>query len=143
MADKFERLGLAIGEVYRSWKAKLNERLRPLGLSQAKWFTLLHLSRFPEGIIQKDLANRIGVEGPTLVRLLDRLERDGWVLRKNSKTDRRSKIIYLTRKAQPTLGEIHKIVTVLREEILSEIPDGELKTTLGVMLKIKGKIDSL
>jgi MarR family transcriptional regulator for hemolysin len=143
MTNTSEQLGLALGEVVRSWKAKLNGRLRHLGLSQSKWLTLWHLSRFPAGIIQKDLAYRVGVEGPTLVRLLDRLEKDQWVLRKNSKTDRRSKIIFLTKKAQPTIGKIHKIVATLRQEIFVALPDSELNTCLSVMLKIKKRIDSV
>lgn len=143
VTDKKEQLGLCIGEVFRHWRTKVNERLLPLGLSQAKWLTLLHLSRCPQGIIQKDLAGRIGIESPTLVRLLDRLEADGWVKRKASKLDRRSKAVYLTPKAQPTLRKIKKIVTDFRHQIFLDINEDELSMCLRVMTKIKGKIESL
>jgi MarR family transcriptional regulator for hemolysin len=141
--DKKEQLGLCIGEVFRHWRTKVNERLLPLGLSQAKWLALLHLSRCPQGIIQKDLAERIGIESPTLVRLLDRLEADGWVTRKTSKLDRRSKAVYLTPKAQPTLHKIKKIVAAFRHQIFFEINEDELAMCLRVMTKIKGKMESL
>lgn len=141
--DKSEQLGLTIGEVFRSWRAKANERLLPLGLSQAKWRTLFYLSRYPEGIIQKELATLISIEGPTLVRLLDRLELDGWVKRKSTQQDRRCKIIHLTKKAQPTLTEIHNVVAQLRREIFVDIEDEDVRTCLRVMRQIKNKIDSL
>lgn len=141
--DKSEQLGLTIGEVFRSWRSKANERLLPLGLSQAKWRTLFYLSRYPEGIIQKELATLISIEGPTLVRLLDRLELDGWVKRKSLKKDRRCKIIHLTKKAQPTLTEIHNVVAQLRREIFVDIEDEDVRTCLRVMRQIKNKIDSL
>ncbi len=143
VTDKREELGLCLGEVFRYWRTKVNERLLPLGLSQAKWLTLLHLSRCPEGIIQKDLAYRIGIEGPTLVRLLDRLELDGWVKRKPSKVDRRSNAVYLTPKAQPTIHKIKKIVSELRQQIFFDIKENELLMCLRVMTKIKSKIESL
>ena len=134
--DKSEQLGLSIGEVFRSWRAKANERLLPLGLSQAKWRTLFYLSRYPDGIIQKDLATLICIEGPTLVRLLDRLELDGWIRRKSSKQDRRCKTVHLTRKAQPTLAEIHKVVSGLRQEIFFDISDDDFCAFLPVILHI-------
>lgn len=143
MTEKSELLGLSLGEVFRSWRTKANERLLPLGLSQAKWLALIHLSRSPAGIIQKELASRIGVEGPTLVRLLDRLEADGWVKRQSSKLDRRSKIVHLTKKAEPTLAEIQKIVTGLRREIFMGISDKDIEVCLRVMQRIKRQIDSL
>lgn len=143
MTEQAELLGLSIGEVFRSWRTKANERLLPLGISQAKWLALLNLSRCPNGIIQKELAHRIGVEGPTLVRLLDRLEADGWVKRQNSKLDRRSKTVHLTKKAEPTLSEIQKVVASLRHEIFMGISGEDVEVCLRVMQKIKKRIDLL
>ena len=143
LTTRWEQFGILLGEVCRGWKARLNDRLRPLGLSQSKWLALLHLSRCKGGVIQKDLASLIGIEGPTLVRLLDRLEADGWVKRKISKQDRRSKIVHLTKKAQPALIKIHMIATHLRQEILSSIREAELETSLQALEKIKKKVDLL
>lgn len=136
-----EQFGRAIGDVARAWRSKVNERLKPLGLSEAKWITLLYLSRCEEGIIQIELAKRIGIEGPTLVRLLDRLEADGWVKRKMSKIDRRSNIVVLGRKAQPVLKEIRGIVRELREESLSGLSERDIATTLKVLQRVRERIE--
>lgn len=50
----------------RAWRLKLDERLKPMGLSQAKWRTLLHLSLAPDALTQKQIAARLGIEEPTL-----------------------------------------------------------------------------
>ena len=74
--------GLELGLLARWWRSKLDERLRPLGLSQARWTALWHLARGGDGLTQKQLARAVGVEGPSMVRVLDALERDGLVERR-------------------------------------------------------------
>ena len=67
-----ETVGQLLGETARVWRQKLDQRLRPLGLSQAKWRTIALLAR--GHLTQRDLAERLSIEEPTLARLLTRLE---------------------------------------------------------------------
>ena len=67
-----ETVGQLLHETARVWRHKLDQRLRPLGLSQAKWRTIAHLARGQ--MTQRDLAERLSIEEPTLARLLTRLE---------------------------------------------------------------------
>lgn len=50
---------------------------------------------------QADLARNMHVEAPTIVKVVDRMERDGLIVREACPTDRRRKIIRPTRKAVP------------------------------------------
>ncbi|NQD96761.1 MarR family transcriptional regulator, partial [Pseudomonas sp. CrR25] len=75
------RFAMQIAQLSRAWRAELDRRLVGLGLSQARWLVLLHLSRFDELPTQRELAQSVGVEGPTLARLLDSLEAQGLVSR--------------------------------------------------------------
>src|SRR5260370_42428900 len=84
-----ETFGLLLHGTARAWRQKLDERLKPMGLSQAKWRTLMHLSLAEEALTQAEIAGRLGVEEPTMVTLLHRLERGGWITRANSSRDRR------------------------------------------------------
>src|SRR5262252_10513059 len=95
-----ETLGLLLHGTARAWRLKLDERLKPMGLSQAKWRTLLHLSIAPEALTQAEIAERLGIEEPSLVTLLHRLENEGWITRKNSLHDRRCKMVLLGQRAQ-------------------------------------------
>src|SRR3954452_18189714 len=95
-----EQFGPLVHGVARAWRQKLDHRLQPLGLSQAKWRTLLHLSRADAALTQSQIADRLGIEEPTLVNLLHRLERTGWITRKTSSHDRRCKTVHLCMRAQ-------------------------------------------
>ncbi|MCO6389412.1 MarR family winged helix-turn-helix transcriptional regulator [Aliihoeflea sp. 40Bstr573] len=67
---------MELGRVSRRWRTRLDERLRNTGLNQARWTVLLQLSNFGPAS-QRELAERVGVEGPTLARVLDRLADQG------------------------------------------------------------------
>ena len=55
-----EKIGFLLGETARTWRLKLDARLKPMGLSQAKWRTLLHLSLADEVLTQAEIAARLG-----------------------------------------------------------------------------------
>ncbi len=80
MPDQIERsgdfggFGPSLLELSNRWRRAIDAELRPLGLSQATWRTLVFVSRSGTGYLQKDLACRLGIEGPSLVPLLDALE---------------------------------------------------------------------
>src|SRR5260370_8599355 len=78
----------------RAWRLKLDERLKPMGLSQAKWRTLMHLSVAPGPLTQAEIAAHLGIEEPTLVTLLHRLEGHRCSARKNTSHDRRLKTVH-------------------------------------------------
>lgn len=73
--DNQHRFGMQLAQMSRGWRAELDRRLAGLNLSQARWLVLLHLARFEEAPTQRELAQSVGVEGPTLARLLDKIGR--------------------------------------------------------------------
>ena len=139
MTDHTETFAMLLGEVSRLWRRSLDERLKPLGLSQAKWRALLHLS-FGDGISQRELSERIGIEGPTLVGLLDRLAKDGYIQRRESADDRRCKTVHLSAKAHATLSEIKRVNNQLRRELLGDVPPKQLHTAIDTLQHVKDRI---
>lgn len=134
-------LGLQIGQASRKWRKRLNARLKHTGLSEARWVTLLRLSLLGP-IAQGDLAEQIGIQGPTLVRLLDALEKQQLIERRASDGDRRVKRIHLTRKAQPALARITAISDQLRVELLAGIPAADLATAHRVLRIITDRLET-
>ena len=63
----------------QNWRRQVDGRVRQFGLTDATWRPLLHLGRFGDGVRQTDLAASLAIEGPSLVRLLDALERTGLI----------------------------------------------------------------
>ena len=75
---------------------------------------------------QRELAQSISIEGPTLARLLDGLEKQGLVKRLAVTEDRRAKRIMLTQEAGPLIEKIETIAEALRKELLSGLDDEEI-----------------
>ncbi len=137
----YETFGPLLHGTARAWRLKLDERLKPMGLSQAKWRTLLHLSLAPGTLTQTEIAARLGIEEPSLVTLLHRLESERWVARRSSPHDRRCKMVYLGRRAQRVIAQINAAADELRHELLSDIPASELQTCIKVLAHICGKAE--
>lgn len=137
-----ERLGLLLNETARAWRTKLDQRLRPLGLSMGKWSTLAHLARGGDKLTQSEVAARVGVEEPTLAGILDRLEQDGWVKRKSSTADRRCKTVHLQKRSVAVLDQIFRTAGELRQELLAEIPRQDLETCAKVLTQIRDRAEA-
>ena len=128
-----EHVGITISRTARTWRTKLDERLSPLGLTQARWLVLMHLSRMGGESLQKELAFIVGVEGPTLVRVLDGLERLGLVQRLGVEGDKRARLIRLTPQADSVINDIMRIGIKLRGEALAGISDQDLESFFRVL----------
>ena len=128
-----EHVGITISRTARTWRTKLDERLSPLGLTQARWLVLMHLSRMGGESLQKELAFIVGVEGPTLVRVLDGLERLGLVQRLGVEGDKRARLIRLTPKAASVISDIMRIGIKLRGEALAGISDEDIESFFRVL----------
>jgi MarR family transcriptional regulator for hemolysin len=136
-----ETIGPLLHGTARAWRSKLDERLKPMGLSQAKWRTLLHLSVAPGPLTQAEIAARLGIEEPTLVTLLHRLENGGWVTRRSSPHDRRCKMVHLGRRAQRVIAQINAVASELRHELLADIPASQLRTCINVLARIRDRAE--
>jgi MarR family transcriptional regulator, transcriptional regulator for hemolysin len=133
--------GLVLFSTARAWRTKLDRRLRPLGLSQGKWRTLINLWYGGDKLTQKELADRMGIEEPTLAGLLKRLEDDGWIKREESPNDRRCKIVHLQRRSKPVVDEIMIAAYQLRDELVREVPAEDLETCVRVLRHIRAKAE--
>jgi MarR family transcriptional regulator for hemolysin len=134
-------LGLVLFGTARAWRTKLDQRLRPLGLSQGKWRTLIHLSQGGNKLTQKEIAERMGIEGATLAGLLDRLQDDGWIQRRGSAEDRRCKTVHLQRRSKAVLDKIFNAAHDLRAELIEDIPQRDLETCIRVLSKVREKAE--
>src|SRR5437016_12465559 len=137
--NRAKSLGHLLHGTARAWRQKLDERLKPMGLGQAKWRTLMHLSIAQEALTQAEIAARLGVEEPTVVTLLHRLEREAWVTRTNSPHDRRCKMVLLGRRAQRVIAQINANADKLRHELLAEITESELKTCMRMLERVRDR----
>jgi MarR family transcriptional regulator for hemolysin len=140
-AADIEKLGFILNETARVWRTKLDQRLKPLGLSMGKWRTLAHLAQGADKLTQREIAARIGIEEPTLAGILDRLQNDGWIKRKCHTDDRRCKTIHLQRGSAAVLDRIFSTAQDLRHELIADIPTRDLETCLRVLAQIRERAE--
>src|SRR5689334_3173608 len=127
--------------VARRWRNLMNEELRAVGQSQARWGVLYWIAIFGDTVNQTELADRIGVEQPTLGRVLRDLEAEGLVERAAGSADRRAKVIRLTAAAKPVMKQINRIADSVRARLLGGIDPSDLTVCMSVFAQILANMD--
>jgi MarR family transcriptional regulator for hemolysin len=137
-----EQFAEALHLAAHGWRTALDRRLRPLGYSRSRWMVLLHVWR-TDGITHRELAERLGIEAPTLVRLIDRMESDGLLKRRASESDRRVKHLHLSAAGKKEVASVWAEASDLRKEILSGMSRKEISATLAVLQKLRHRLETL
>ncbi|WP_158590462.1 MarR family winged helix-turn-helix transcriptional regulator [Noviherbaspirillum cavernae] len=132
-ANVQEEFGMTIGNVSRLWRDRVNQRLKPLGLNQSKGRALLYLSRVPDGVTQVDLARVLGIEAPTVTRLVKQLEDAGWLTRRTSPEDARRKMLHVTAKAKKIIVRIDEEIRQLRAATVGRLTNEQAAAGLAAL----------
>ncbi len=117
-------LSTLLKKVNRLLIKRANELIKPYDINHAYTFILMELFN-QDGLTQAELVQLIEVEQPTAVRTLDRMERDGFITRQSSTTDRRVVHIYLTEKAKNTKNNLVQSAHQLNEIAFSGLSQQE------------------
>lgn len=117
----------------RHWRRIAEKELEKLGISEACAAPLLWASRLGGGVRQVTLAAYVGIEGPSLVRLLDQLVAAELVVRRDDPTDRRAKTIWLTRTGERLAAIIEERLVEMRAQVLADVTAQDLEATLRVL----------
>lgn len=142
LSDYQRELGQAIGEISRIWRYQMNNRLKPFGLNLSTRQVLIELSRHPAGLMQRELAGKLGIEDSTLVRLLDLLEEKEWIRRVPSSDDKRRKYAMLTPKASHQIKIIEKLSKEMRAQMMHGMSIAETQSTALLMHRMKNNLAS-
>ena len=129
-------IGFVVNNTAKAFQKALDAELRKnVGVTISQWRIISTLTRQP-GITQKEIADKVGIEGSTLVPIIDKMEKDGFVKRKLDSEDRRINRIYLTTKADGLWNSMIECALRIRKLSLKEISEEQIKTTLEVLRKI-------
>jgi MarR family transcriptional regulator for hemolysin len=132
-------------EIYRvsaSWRREIDFRVRDFGLTEATWRPLLYLGRLGDRQRQTDLAAALMIEAASLVRLVDALERTGFVERIEDPDDRRSKRITMTEQGRAIYARVDAIHQALAEDFVKDVSPEEMTICASVLARVLHAIDS-
>ena len=138
-----ERFSVALHATARSWRIALDARLKDLGVGQSGWLTIAIIAKSKTELSQRALADQLGVEGPSVVSMLDRLEGAGLVLRAPCPTDRRVKLVHLTAEGRDLYAKVREQADAFRASILGEVPPDQLAAATALLETLRTRIEEL
>ncbi|NLS19218.1 MarR family transcriptional regulator [Rhizobium sp. P40RR-XXII] len=115
----------------RKLRAAFDALVREHGMTLSRARVFRKLSR-RDGINQRELADELELETPTLVRILDAMEAQNFIERRAALADRRAKQIFMTEAGKLVAAEVEALATGVRADILEGISDEDV----GVALKV-------
>lgn len=137
-----ERFSLALHNCARAWRRALDRRLKDLGIGQAGWMTIAIIAKAEQALSQTELADRLGIENPTMVAMVDRLMKTGLVMREPSGTDRRVKQILLTADGKKLYRRVKKEADIFRTELLRDIDPAALAAMTDLLETLQTAADA-
>jgi MarR family transcriptional regulator for hemolysin len=142
MIDLEERFATALHGTARAWRQVVDRRLKFLGVSQAGWMTIAMAAKAREPLSQSELADSLGVEGATMVAMVDRLVKAGLVRREPSTSDRRIKRVVVTEAGYRLFNTVKTEAAAVRKELLSKLDPKKLEVATDVLEALQGMIDA-
>ncbi|MEG0020599.1 MAG: MarR family transcriptional regulator [Oscillospiraceae bacterium] len=115
------------------------KRLNCYNITRTQWIALYYINT-NQDITQKQLADKMSLKEPTVVRLLDRIQAIGWITRINSEDDKRLKILKLTPSGEKVETEMLSVAEKFRNDATRDIPQQELTTYNAVLRKMLDNI---
>ncbi len=124
----------------RRWRRLADMAADAHGISEAKALPLVLIARMGGEPRQNVLADALGIEGPSLVRLLDQLCAAGLVRRREDVTDRRAKVLSLTPAGEAVVAGIEADLDRLRETVFTGVSAADLEAGLRVFAAIQAPL---
>ncbi|GFN32904.1 MarR family winged helix-turn-helix transcriptional regulator [Paenibacillus xylaniclasticus] len=121
-----ESIGYLIVNTGRKLSSSLTQLFQSYQLTSEQWSLLLTLHH-EDNISQKELADRTEKDPANVTRILDQLERKGFVTRQPNPEDRRSYLMHITPVGRKAAVDLIPVENRFMAEVLAGIPEAELE----------------
>ena len=129
-------IGFVVNATAKAFQKSFDLELRKnAGVSLSQWRVVGALVIQP-GLTQKEIADKVGIEGATLVPVIDKMEKEGLLKRKPDSDDRRVNRIYLTQKADSLWETMIECALRIRKSSSKNVSESDIQTTLETLRKI-------
>lgn len=139
--DFDESVGCWVAMTAHALRRALDLELSREHITFRQWEVLASLSLENEQS-QTEMAERLGIEAPTLAGLISRMERDGWLVRQNCPNDRRKKRIRPTEKANEIWNRTVEMCKRVRAQATQGISAEDLQTLKRVCQTIRENLEA-
>jgi DNA-binding MarR family transcriptional regulator len=95
------------------------------------------------GVSQTELADMLEIDRASAGRMIDRMERNGWVERRPDRADRRINRLHLTDEARKVHADMWAIAEATVDDALSPLSVSEREQYAELTAKVKGRLQTL
>jgi DNA-binding MarR family transcriptional regulator len=140
--DDDEYIGYVLSDVARLIRTVFDRRVRDIGLTRAQWLVLTRLYRRP-GASQTELADMLEIDRASAGRMIDRMQKNGWLERRADSDDRRINRLYLTADARRAHKDMWAIAETTVDDALAPLSDTEREQFTRLAARVKGQLQSM
>jgi len=140
--DDDEYIGYVLSDVARLIRTVFDRRVRDIGLTRAQWLVLTRLYRRP-GASQTELADMLEIDRASAGRMIDRMQKNGWVERRADSGDRRINRLYLTADARRAHKDMWAIAEATVDDALTPLSVAEREQFTRLAARVKGQLQSM
>jgi len=137
--DPHDSLGFHCALTFRAFTAALERRLEGSRVSPTQFIALAHLIALGP-MAQAELAGHLSITAASAVRLVDRMERDGWVARRPDRVDRRVKRVVPTAEARRMWRRISRHGRAVLEEAYAGIDRREITRAMRLLERVRANL---
>ena len=140
--DDDEYIGYVLSDVARLIRTVFDRRVRDIGLTRAQWLVLTRLYRRP-GASQTELADMLEIDRASAGRMIDRMQKNGWVERRADSDDRRINRLYLTADARRAHKDMWAVAEATVDDALAPLSAAEREQFTRLAARVKGQRQSM
>ncbi|PYE52284.1 MarR family transcriptional regulator [Paenibacillus barcinonensis] len=121
-----QSVGFMLGLTHRKSAALLASQFKPYDITTEQFSVLFNVNR-SEGVNQKEIAALVFKDQPTTARIIDLLEKKGWVERRTSEQDRRAYLLYITKEGRALIDILVPIERAMNKKLAEGIPEDQME----------------
>jgi len=136
------QLTMSLTAISRAYKAVADQVASGFGLSQATAWPVVMIARLGGGVRPGALADALGLEPSSLVRVIDQLIASGLVERRDDASDRRARTLHLTGEGEARAAQLEEALVPFRRTLFSDIARPDIATCATVLGELSKAIDA-
>lgn len=122
--------------VSRAYQAAANKMAGDFGLSHASAWPVVMIGRLGDGVRPGAVADALGLEAPSLVRVIEQLVVAGLVLRHDDATDRRAKTLHLTDEGKQCAARLEKALMPFRRQFFTGMDPDDIAACARILTEL-------
>ncbi len=127
-----------LGHVARAYKAAADRMAGDFNLSHASAWPIVMIARLGDGVRPGLVADALGVEPPSLVRIIDQLVAADLVVRQDDPSDRRAKTLHLTAEGKRCAAHLEKALVPFRRTLFKGLSQADVEACVRVLMQLDG-----